>query len=256
MHIFLTSLPYGEYRTYTTDYRGLNPANGFLDAVRSVWKDNSRVLFIASEPDNYEMVDLLFKELRVRLKGSEFQVASASACDHRNVKAADDLNAYDAIFLSGGHVPTTNDFYKEIGLREKMKAYDGIVVGISSGSMNSAETVYAQPEFEGETKPSFVKFRQGLGLVNMSIIPHYQVIKDDIVDGKRLFEEVSYPDSVGRRFYVFVDGTYAAKHVDKSGTVPKRIGDTVIYGKAYILEDGVLKAISELGETAVVTEDF
>ena len=255
MHIFLTSLPYGEYRSYETDYKGFNPENGFLEAVSQVWKPNSKVLFIASEPDQYEMIDGMVKELRMRIAGSGLSAEAVTACDHRNTGSADDINGYDAIFLSGGHVPTTNDFYKEIGLREKMRAYDGIVVGISSGSMNSAETVYAQPEFEGETLPQFEKFRQGLGLVNMSIIPHYQVIKDDIVDGKRLFEEVTYPDSFGRRFYVFVDGTYASRDIDKGSGKPEKSGDTVIHGKAYVLENGVLRQISEVGEKYIVAED-
>lgn len=255
MHIFLTSLPYGAYRTYTTDYNGLNPENGFEKAVKDVWKKGSRVLFIASEPDNYEMVDGLKNELKKRLEGSQLDFSSLTSCDHRNCdEAAEDINKYDAIFLSGGHVPTTNDFYKEIGLREKMRKYDGIVVGISSGSMNSADTVYAQPEFEGESADSFVRFREGLGLVNFSIIPHFQVIKDDIVDGKRLFEDITYKDSIGRNFYVFVDGTYALKNVDKSGPEARQEGDTIIHGEAYILKDGILRKICDNGGEYVVKE--
>ena len=132
MYIFLTSLPYGAYRSYSTDYKGMNPENGFEEAIKKVWKPGSRVLFIASEPDNYEMVDLLSGELKKRLMGSGMDFCSLESCDHRSLNTtADDINKYDAIFLSGGHVPTTNDFYKEIGLRDKMRSFDGIVVGLS-----------------------------------------------------------------------------------------------------------------------------
>lgn len=255
MYIFLTSLPYGAYRSYSTDYKGMNPENGFEAAIKKVWKPGSKVLFIASEPDNYEMVDLLSGELKKRLIGSGLDFCMLESCDHRSFKTtADDINKYDAIFLSGGHVPTTNDFYKEIGLRDKMRSFDGIVVGISSGSMNSAYTVYAQPEFDGESAAEFVRFRHGLGLVNFSIIPHYQTIKTDIVDGKRLFEDISYADSMGRRFYVFVDGTYASKVVDKKGEKLVQIGDTVIHGEAYLLENGVITKICDNGGEYAVKE--
>ena len=60
------------------------------------------------------------------------------------------LCAYDVIFLGGGHVPTQNAFFHRIGLREKIRNFDGIVIGISAGSMNSADVVYAQPELPGE----------------------------------------------------------------------------------------------------------
>ena len=39
-----------------------------------------------------------------------------------------------------------NVFFKEIDLKEKIKDFQGIVIGISVGSMNSAKTVYVQPE--------------------------------------------------------------------------------------------------------------
>ncbi len=58
MEIFLTSLPYGVYRGGLTEYYGFNPANGFADRLEKAWRSDSRVLFIASQPDDYEMVDL------------------------------------------------------------------------------------------------------------------------------------------------------------------------------------------------------
>lgn len=38
------------------------------------------------------------------------------------------------------------NFFKEIRLREKIKDFDGIIIAISAGSMNSADIVYCQPE--------------------------------------------------------------------------------------------------------------
>ena len=59
------------------------------------------------------------------------------------------LDAYDVVFLGGGHVPTQNAFFERIGLRHKIKDFTGMIIGISAGTMNSADVVYAQPEMPG-----------------------------------------------------------------------------------------------------------
>ena len=65
-----------------------------------------------------------------------------------------------------------------------------MIFGISAGSMNSAEEVYAQPELDGESlDPDYKRFITGLGLTKTKLIPHYQDIKDRFLDGKRLFEQ-------------------------------------------------------------------
>ena len=66
------------------------------------------------------------------------------------------------------------------------------------------------------------------------ILPHYQLCKDEMLDGLRVMEEIAYPDSFGRTFYLFVDGTFLLIE-NKQET---------IYGEAYCLQDGVLTQIS------------
>ena len=84
-----------------------------------------------------------------------------------------------------------------------------MVFGISAGSMNSAEEVYAQPELDGESlDPDYKRFITGLGLTKTKLIPHYQDIKDRFLDGKRLFEDITYPDSMGHTFIAIPDGSY------------------------------------------------
>ncbi|MBO5654995.1 MAG: Type 1 glutamine amidotransferase-like domain-containing protein, partial [Clostridia bacterium] len=52
----------------------------------------------------------------------------------------------DVVFLAGGNVPTQNKYFKEINLKTIIEKYDGVVIGMSAGSMNSSKKVYAQPE--------------------------------------------------------------------------------------------------------------
>ena len=68
-------------------------------------------------------------------------------------------------------------------------------MGISAGHMNCAEIVYAQPEMPGEAvDPDYRRFIPGLGLTKYNILPHYQAVKDDYVDGMRLFEDITFRD--------------------------------------------------------------
>ena len=139
------------------------------------------------------------------------------------------------MILGGGHVPTQNRFFHEIGLRELMKEYEGIVVGISAGSMNSADLVYAQPEEEGEAvDPSYRRFLTGLGLTKTMLLPHYQEVKDDVLDGMRLFADITCPDSIGKCFYTIPDGSYL--FIEN--------GHEELRGEAYRISDGMISQIS------------
>ena len=105
--------------------------------------------------------------------------------------------------------------------------------------MNSADIVYCQPEKKGESiDPSFNKWISGLDLTKRNIIPHYQMIKDDILDGKRLFEDITYNDSINHQFIALVDGSYLL--IDDYET---------IYGECYFIKDGHIQLICHENET-------
>ena len=70
------------------------------------------------------------------------------------------------------------------------------------------------------------------------------MVKDNYLDGRRLFEDITYADSWGECFYVFVDGTYLLIED----------GRTALYGEAYRLADGKMEQISELGDVLVLEE--
>lgn len=124
-----------------------------------------------------------------------------------------------------------------------MGAWDGIVMGISAGNMNCAELVYAQPELPGEAvSASYQRFIQGLGLTDCNILPHYQAVKEDLVDGLRLMEDITYPDSYGHSFLAIPDGTYVLQTEDRKE----------VRGEAYLIEEGQIRRICENGGTAAL----
>lgn len=72
--------------------------------------------------------------------------------------------------------------------------------------MNSTEVVYAQPEPEGENiNKEYERFLSGLEITKLMILPHYQDIKNDILDDRRLLKNIIYPDSYGKEFYALED---------------------------------------------------
>ncbi len=234
MTCFLTSYP----AIFETNE--LNPANGFTDRLKDCVPHDCSALFICSDPDCHELTDMFSESVKESFESSGFHFGSFRVLDGRNASDAFDLvRSADVIILAGGHVQTQSGLFSQINLKALLNGFDGVIVGISAGSMNCAETVYAHPEEEGEAiDPVYRRFLPGLGLTKKMIIPHYSRIKNDILDGLRVMEDIAYPDSRGREFLVLEDGSYL--YIQN--------GKETICGEAYILADGVMTKILSLGE--------
>ena len=222
----------------------LNPANGFASELLNAVPRPCRGLAICSDPNDYERTDFFCHSVREGFEVSGVVFAEYRILDRRNqARTAELIQNADLIILMGGHVPTQNRFFGEIQLRERLENYDGVIVGISAGSMNSADVVYAQPELEGEAvSPDYQRFLPGLRLTKTMLLPHYQKVKDDWLDGMRLFEDITFADSMGRKFYVLPDGSYLYVHN----------GREELRGQAWLIEDGVMRKISEDGDVVVL----
>lgn len=239
MIAFLTSSPcvYGAPKAI------LNPENQFLDNLRQCLPDNPRCLFVCSSPDSPYLTDKFGHEMAQAFGEAEIPFADFRVLDRRTQEQAQLLIwKSDFIILAGGHVPTQNAFFQEIGLRELLENYQGVVMGISAGTMNAAERVYAQPEEEGESDPDFQRFLPGLGITDVNVLPHYQQVRDYMLDGKRLFEDITYADSMDECFFAFVDGTYLL--IEE--------GQTWLYGEAYCIQNGQIEQISEVGDVVIL----
>lgn len=232
--LFLTSSPFDE------PDRVLNPANQFVEKLTDSLRNAKKALFIASAPDDIAATEGFAREVRETLERSGIVFEEYNILDSRNGGDANALVAdSELIVLAGGHVPTQNKFFEKIKLRELMAEYEGVVMGISAGTMNSADIVYAQPELEGESvDETYERFLTGLNLTKYMILPHYQYTKNLMLDGKRLFEDITYSDSCGRVFYALSDGSY----------LYAKDGVERIYGEAYLIQDGVCTQISADGE--------
>ena len=72
---------------------------------------------------------------------------------------------------------------------------------------------------------------------NNSVLPHYTDIKHERIDNQRIMEDVTLPDSYGRKFYAIEDGAFIIQTENK------------IYGNCYVIKDGKIKKVCTTGHT-------
>ena len=239
MILYMTSTPGGINRA-TGRPELLSNKNHFVDRLKGDWKPHSKCVLIASEPDDAKFNSAMAKTYLECFNRSGLSMDSIDVLDRREPKTVEILDRFDVVILAGGHVPTENAWFHQIKLREHLQHFRGIVIGISAGTMNCAEVVYAQPEEEGEAvNPHYQRFLEGLGLTKTKVIPHYNQTIDAVLDGKRLFQDITFPDSMGESFYCLTDGAYIRKD-----TKTKK---EMLYGEAYLISDGEIGMISKTG---------
>ena len=235
MTLFLTGSPtrYGEDH-FTSD-------NGFLDRVKAELPERPFILLVSAAPDDVAFTDSVLKGMSDCISKSGITPRKTVMLDRRNAsKVRDFVKKADWIILCGGHVPTQNKFIHEIGLKELLDGYEGVVMGCSAGSMNCADLVYSHPELPGETvNPGYRRWLRGLGLTDINLIPHYHQVRNVILDGKRLFEDVVFQDSHRHRFYTFPDGGY----------VMVKDGRSTLFGEAWEITGGGMRKVSEENKT-------
>ena len=237
MTLYLTGSPtrFGE--------PGFTEDNGFLADVKASLaavtgpERKPRVLLVSAAPDDKGFTDSVKKGMSQCIHSSGIRTASITMLERSNAaRAAELVQKADWVILCGGHVPTQNRFIHEIGLRKLLEGYQGVVMGCSAGSMNCAENVYSHPELPGEaTDPLYQRWLKGLGLTDINLIPHFEQVRYAQVDGLRIFEDIAFPDSWGKRFYTFRDGGYV-KVVD---------GKPTLYGEAFEITRGAMHRICE-----------
>ena len=238
MTLFLTGSPtrFGE-PDFTED-------NGFRAEVKAALAAVTgpdrlpRVLLVSAAPDDKGFTDSVLKGMSECIHASDIRTEEIVMLERSNAgKAPELVRRADWVVLCGGHVPTQNKFIHEIGLKELLQGYRGVVMGCSAGSMNCAGEVYSHPELPGEARdPQYQRWLKGLGLTDIQLVPHFEQVRYAEVDGLRLFEDIAFPDSWGHRFYTFRDGGYVIR---KEGHPAE------LRGEAFEITRGAMRRISE-----------
>ena len=220
--------------------------NHILDNFKKYIDKYDNFLYIASDPNDYEKTDLytsiVFKSFDLTLPFKNYKVL-----DKRSIKNAKKLvrNA-DFIYLAGGHVPTQNKFFNDINLKDLLKENkDAVICGVSAGSMNASSIVYSPPEEDGEAiNKDYERYLKGLGLINISINPHYNDDEVVILDNLDVKKDILLPDSKKRLFFAYPDGTYILKANNK----------VMLYGLSYLFKDGKCFKFNDDGNIKDITQ--
>lgn len=246
MVIFLTSsfIKFETREHRVPDKAELIFENGFADRLKEHITEPSKILFVTSMPDDYEETDFRVEEFAEVFEEAEIEISEMRALDHRSSEHTKELVEWaDVIFLAGGHGPTQLRFFNEIGIKEALHSFDGVLITLSTGSVNLADIVYMAPEMEEEAKdPGFLRFLPGLDLTTIQMIPHREYLRHLVLDNKRYYEDIIIPDSFGRRFYFISDGSY---FLIKDGVTSfYGSGDIITNGESIPLEEGELLPFS------------
>lgn len=242
MYLFLTSSPCDDNVPEGVELPCIFfERNGFVERLRRRVKPDARLAVIAASPEDFPLNDEMARTFAGCFEYHGMKLSGVRICDARTEDQAEEIvRNSDIVLLGGGHVPTENRFFEKIGLRELLKGYDGVVMGVSAGSMNCAGTVYAQPEMPGESiDPEFERFIPGLGLTDVMILPHYQKVWDMMLDGKRLYDDITLADSMGHEFIAMPDGSYVLVE-------GRRVR---LFGEGYRMQDGWFEKICDEEES-------
>lgn len=241
MHLFLTSSPCDDHVPQGCDLPCiLFEKNQFVSRLRSLIAPGGVCAIVAADPHNHRLNDEMAVTFHRAFAWHGMTFRSTELVDDRSVENLPALlEVSSLVILAGGHVPTEHAFFEQIGLRERLQGYDGVVMGISAGSMNCCTEVYAQPEEPGEaTDPGYVRFFPGLGLTDIMVLPHFQRVRNNWLDGMRLIDDITLGDSVGRVFYALPDSSY----------VLVEDGHATLYGEAWQIQDGAMRQIASEGD--------
>lgn len=214
--------------------------NNVIDNLKTHIKNYNNFLFISSDENDKVRIPAYFNAVKESF-ALTLPFKNYYLLDGRKKNMAKEMveNA-DFIFLCGGHVPTQNNFFEKIKLREIIKNTNAVILGGSAGSMNCADIVYCPPELEGEgADPKFKRYFQGLGLTRINIFPHFEDIKHETIDGLENEKDILIPDSFLSPIIAYSDGAYILQ-IDNQA---------MMYGEAYLFKNGEKTQICKDGET-------
>ncbi|HIR58725.1 MAG TPA: Type 1 glutamine amidotransferase-like domain-containing protein [Candidatus Onthousia excrementipullorum] len=215
----------------------IDNTNGIVDQIKKLINKNHSILYIASDPNDYEKIDSYSSLIFEAFKLSNITFSDYLVLDNRTKdKASEYISKVNVIFLSGGDTFIENKFFEEIKLKELLHNYNGIIIGQSAGSINMANSVYNSPE-EGENSEPI--YFEGLGLSNINIEPHFVLDTKDFDEMQLYQRNHIINESKKRTIYALCDGSHI---LEVGGTI-------TVYGKSYLIKDGLIKEICDEGKS-------
>lgn len=212
-------------------------SNGIIDDIKKSLNKTNTIVFIPSDPENEDMVELYSSLLFEGLKLSGIIFDNYLILDMNNISNAEEyIKKADMIFLSGGSPYSQCEYFKSFNLKELISSFEGLVVGQSAGAINMANDAYNSPTDMEESEPIYL---EGLGIVDFNLEPHF-VYDSSNFDEAELYQRDSIlKESYKRVIYGQCDGSHV--YVDDNDYV-------TICGETYLIKNGEITLVCNDGE--------
>ena len=177
-------------------FSDISKEQGFNEIQREYLKKDinnyDTIVFIATTFDDYEKNDLYYNNLIKHFKNIDITFNKAYLIDNRVAKdlAKDYILKSNIIFLMGGDTKKQIDSVKEYDLFEILKSKEGIILGVSAGSMNQSSRVVYKNDYNNYVIEDY----EGLGYIDINIYPHLDFNNIDYL--KEVFEVSNYTKTV------------------------------------------------------------
>lgn len=153
-------------------------------------------VFIPTSFRNYERNDsyaeLIFNSLKDFTSISDYKIIDNKLTNEKKIEA---LENCDMIYLLGGNPSEQLKNIIDYNLSEYIKNFKGIIIGTSAGAMNLACLAYYSKDKDCDKS----YFYNGLGLVDVTIDPHFDINNEIQVSEAKKFsfrhEIIGLPDT-------------------------------------------------------------
>lgn len=157
---------------------GFNKENAFFESfaqsLKKDLKNTKQIVYIPggnSEEKIARTINEKIPEFTNHFKkiGIIFENVKCITNDISKEEAIKLVKESSMVFLLGGNPFLQKELFESKGLKEVLKNYDGVILGISAGAMNMSKYIIVTPC--SDEYPNF-DIRPGLNLSNISIYPH------------------------------------------------------------------------------------
>ena len=160
---------------------GLTADQGEL--FRILITERRRFAFIASEFEMmHEKTDKYFHFFLNMFRENGISFDEACVVDGRMTvaEAQSAVKEADVVWLSGGNTPVAFSYLKKYKLVSVLKQHKGVVIGMSAGAINMAQTAICTLSC-GHAKQEIY---EGLGFVDFSVEPHFvrEKLSDELLE--------------------------------------------------------------------------
>ncbi len=137
--------------------------------LKKLLLNRDSLVFISAWPDRYKQNDEDSKGMHNMFVTEDMTFEKFYVIDERTDEkiAQKEIENASCLFLMGGNATAQMDLIRRKGIFKKIKAFEGVILGVSAGSMNMGNPVV-------DIYESMIPY-EGLGFTDLTIKSHYPI---------------------------------------------------------------------------------